>query len=302
MIINHSHHDALFKKFLSDINVARDFFEIHLPPSLRELCNFTTLSLCSGSFVEPNLRNHCSDILYSVRTSRGRGYIYCLVEHQSSPQKLMAFRLMRYSLAAMQQHIEKGYKELPVVIPVLFYQGNQKRYPYSNDWLACFTDMELARDIYTRPFPVVDIPVMPDDDIMSHRRVAMLELVQKHIRIRDIMVLLENFGVLINRWPMAPELFACLLNYLIQAGNTENIHLFMQKLAQQAPYYQEEIMTIAQQLEQKGKQEGLRQGVQKGRQEATLNIALQLLVRGGDRIMIKEATGLSDDELDRLAS
>jgi predicted transposase YdaD len=28
-----SHHDALFKKFLGDINVARDFLDIHLPAS-----------------------------------------------------------------------------------------------------------------------------------------------------------------------------------------------------------------------------------------------------------------------------
>ncbi len=93
MIINHSHHDALFKLFFADIAVARDFFEIHLPLVLRQRCNFNTLALCAGSFVESNLRNHCSDMLYSVRTNQGSGYIYCLAEHQSSPQKLMAFRL-----------------------------------------------------------------------------------------------------------------------------------------------------------------------------------------------------------------
>ncbi len=302
MIINHSHHDAFFKKFLGDIAIARDFFEIHLPISLRQRCNFNTLSLCSGSFVESNLRNPCSDVLYSVRTTQDKGYIYFLVEHQSSPQKMMAFRLMRYSLAAMQQHLEKGHKELPIVIPMLFYQGNRKRYPYKNDWFACFTDAELAREIYTRPFPVIDIPVMPDEEIITHRRVATLELVQKHIRVKDMVVLLKSLGALINLWPLTPELFTSLLSYIIQAGNTEDIQQFMRKLAQQAPRYQEEIMTIAQQLEQKGKQEGLRQGMKKGKQEATLNIAFQLLVRGGDRILIKEATGLSDEELDRLAS
>jgi predicted transposase YdaD len=30
------------------------------------------------------------------------------------------------------------------------------------------------------------ILVVPDDDIMQHRRVALLELIQKHIRQRDL--------------------------------------------------------------------------------------------------------------------
>ncbi|MBW6055080.1 Rpn family recombination-promoting nuclease/putative transposase [Escherichia coli] len=42
--------------------------------------------------------------LWSVETSDGDGYIYCVIEHQSSAEKNMAFRLMRYATAAMQRH------------------------------------------------------------------------------------------------------------------------------------------------------------------------------------------------------
>ena len=35
----------------------------------------------------------------------------------------MAFRMMRYSIAAMQNHLDAGYKELPLVIPMLFYHA-----------------------------------------------------------------------------------------------------------------------------------------------------------------------------------
>ena len=41
----------------------------------------------------------------------------------------MAFRLMRYAVAAMQRHLENGHKTLPLVIPVLFYQGRRSPYP-----------------------------------------------------------------------------------------------------------------------------------------------------------------------------
>ncbi len=35
----------------------------------------------------------------------------------------MAFRLMRYAIAAMQRHLDKGHTQLPLVIPLLFYHG-----------------------------------------------------------------------------------------------------------------------------------------------------------------------------------
>ncbi|WP_155806709.1 Rpn family recombination-promoting nuclease/putative transposase, partial [Photorhabdus temperata] len=83
-------HDAVFKQFLSHIDTARDFLEIHLPATLRAVCDLDTLRLESGSFIEDNLRAHYSDILYSLKTAQGDGYVYCVIEHQSSPDKMMA--------------------------------------------------------------------------------------------------------------------------------------------------------------------------------------------------------------------
>ena len=113
-IASHSPHDAVFKHLLSQRATARDFLHIHLPKHLR------TLQLESGSFIEEDLRASHSDILYSLKTHGGEGYIYILIEHQSSPDRHMAFRLMRYAIAAMQRHLDKGHHQLPLVIPLLF--------------------------------------------------------------------------------------------------------------------------------------------------------------------------------------
>ena len=127
-------HDAVFKTFLSRVETARDFIELHLPPSLTQICKLDTLRLESGSFLEDDLRPYYSDILYSLETTRGSGYVHVLIEHQSAPDKLMAFRLMRYAIAAMQRHLESGHKTLPLVIPILFYQGRRSPYPWSMSW------------------------------------------------------------------------------------------------------------------------------------------------------------------------
>ncbi len=123
-----SPHDAVFKTFMFTPETARDFLEIHLPEPLRKLCNLQTLRLEPTSFIEKSLRAYYSDVLWSVETSDGDGYIYCVIEHQSSAEKNMAFRLMRYATAAMQRHLDKGYDRVPLVVPLLFYHGDTSRF------------------------------------------------------------------------------------------------------------------------------------------------------------------------------
>ncbi|UBX30882.1 Rpn family recombination-promoting nuclease/putative transposase (plasmid) [Arsenophonus apicola] len=307
-----SHHDHLFKKFLGDITIARDFLEIHLPENIRKLCDFKTLAMESGSFIEPTLRSHCSDMLYSVQTTTGKGYIYTLIEHQSRPEKLMAFRLLRYSVAAMHQHLEQGNDTLPVVIPLLFYQGKTSPYPYSTEWMNCFADPELAKSVYTQAFPLVDITAIPDEEIVKHKRVALMELVMKHIRARDMLEFSQEIASLLNQYVIQPELFKGLMYYIVERGNTSDATQFLHQIAEKADDYREVVMTIAEQLrregEHKGIQKGMQEGIQKGKLEglqegekqASLKIARQLLEKGVERDIVKLSTGLTDAELRNL--
>lgn len=174
-------HDAVFKTYLSHPDTARDFLQLYLPETLLKVCDLSTLHLESGHFVEDDLRPFYADILYSLKTTAGDGYIYALIEHQSTPDRHMAFRLMRYAIAAMQRHLDAGHDQLPLVIPVLFYHGLASPYPYSLRWLDEFAAPELASRLYHEAFPLADITVIPDDDIATHQRMATLELLQKHI-------------------------------------------------------------------------------------------------------------------------
>ncbi len=61
-------HDAVFKSFLRHPDTARDFIDIHLPAPLRKLCDLTTLKLEPNSFIDEDLRQYYSDLLWSVKT------------------------------------------------------------------------------------------------------------------------------------------------------------------------------------------------------------------------------------------
>ncbi len=259
-------HDATFRQFLSQPDIARDFMELHLPAELRAICDLSTLKLESGSFVEDDLRQYFSDILYSLKTSNGDGYIHVLVEHQSTPDRHMAFRLMRYAVAAMHRHLEAGHKQLPLVIPVLFYTGKRSPYPYSTRWLDEFEDPSLAENLYGSTFPLVDVTVIPDEEIMGHRSMAALTLLQKHIHQRDIATLTDRLATLLMADYLSSPQVTALIHYLLQAGESADSEAFVRELAQRVPQHGDALMTIAQQLEQKGIEKGIEKGIQLGEQ------------------------------------
>ncbi|MGV6478005.1 Rpn family recombination-promoting nuclease/putative transposase [Pantoea agglomerans] len=298
-------HDATFRLFLTQPDIARDFMELHLPPELRICCDLSTLKLESGSFVEDDLRQYFSDVLYSLKTTAGDGYIHVLIEHQSVPDKHMAFRLMRYAVAAMQRHLEAGHKRLPLVIPVLFYTGRRTPYPYSTRWLDEFVDPALADRLYSRSFPLVDVTVIPDDEIMQHRSMAALTLLQKHIRQRDLAEMMDRLVTILQAGYHSSSQVITLVHYIVQAGETSDAKAFVRELAQRVPQHENALMTIAQQLEQIGLEKGIEQGIEQGRTEgsrgASLRIAHTMLESGMDRNTVLQMTGLSEEDLAQIS-
>lgn len=305
-------HDAVFKRFLRHPETANDFLMLYLPEAIRQRCDFATLRLQSASFIDEDLRAWYSDVLWSVRTTCGAGYIYVVIEHQSSPDNHMAFRLMRYAIATMQRHLDAGHKTLPLVVPMLFYHGATSPYPFSLNWLDEFADPQLAKKLYGNQFPLIDVTVMPDDEIVQHRRVALLELMQKHIRQRDLSGITESLAAVVMLGYTSPRQLRILFHYMLQYGNTAEPGVFLRRLARRLPQYEETLMSIAQKLKQEGRQEGRHEGRQEGRLEGrleglqegsrreALRIAGSMLQNGLDKETVQKITGLSADELKPL--
>ncbi|QMJ02135.1 Rpn family recombination-promoting nuclease/putative transposase [Citrobacter freundii] len=302
-------HDAVFKTFLRHPETARDFLQIHLPDALREICDLQTLKLESDSFIEGDLRAYYSDVLWSLKTTEGDGYIYVVIEHQSTPDAHMAFRLMRYAIAAMQKHLDAGHPQLPLVVPMLFYHGAKSPYPWSLCWLDEFANPTLARRLYAAAFPLVDITVIPDDEIVQHRRMALLELIQKHIRQRDLMGLVENIVSLLVTGSTNDSQLKTLFNYILRTGDAPRFNTFISAIAERSPQHKEHLMTIADRLHEagfkkgwlEGKQEGKQEGLMEGRRDEALRIARTMLTDGIDINTIQKITRLSAEDIQGLS-
>ena len=290
-------HDAVFKRFLRHPETATDFLTLYLPEAIRQRCDFSTLRLQSASFIDEDLRAWYSDVLWSVQTTCGTGYVYVVIEHQSSPDSHMAFRLMRYSMAVMQRHIEHDKRRpLPLVIPMLFYHGSRSPYPWSLCWLDEFADPTTARKLYTAAFPLVDVTVVPDDEIVQHRRVALLELIQKHIRQRDLMGLIDQLVILLVTECANDSQITALLNYILLTGDEARFKKFISELTRRMPQHRERIMTIAERIYN----DGWLLGMEKGKEEGEQRLLRLLLQNGADPEWIQKITGLSTEQMQAL--
>jgi predicted transposase/invertase (TIGR01784 family) len=152
--------------------------------------------------------------------------------------------------------------------------------------------------------------VIADDEIMQHQRVALLELVQKHIRTRDVQEIIEHLATLLLKGYTTDKQVRSLMEYILQVGETGDFKTLITTLATQVPEHEETLMTIAEQLRQegethgllRGRQEGRQEGEQIGREKAQLDMAKKMLSSGAESSYILEMTGLTAEQLTKLVN
>jgi predicted transposase/invertase (TIGR01784 family) len=253
-----------------------------------------------------------------------------LVEHQSKAEELMPLRIIRYQIAIIQQHMDKHPKQknLPMVVPIVFYNGMRSPYPYSSDIAEIFADPELYVKFPLGKFKLVDLTMMNEDEILKHGKLALLEMLAKHIHDRNFMEAIKFIVAafqLGHNLEMNKGLVHAAFNYLINAREMDEIKDLLIELERNVPEYKEDFMTYAESLKregmQLGKQEGMQlgeqrgmqlgeqrgmqlgeqRGMQLGKQEAQKEIAKELLKSGVNDSVIAAATHLTLDQIKSLS-
>ncbi len=121
----HQSHDRLFRGTFSDLANARGFLEGHLPESVTRMILWESLKWVPGSFIDPALAVIESDLVFKFLRGGTECYLYVLLEHQSTEDPFMPYRLARYILGLWARHRQEhpGIRRLPPVFPLVVYQG-----------------------------------------------------------------------------------------------------------------------------------------------------------------------------------
>jgi predicted transposase/invertase (TIGR01784 family) len=247
---------------MQHVDVARAFFEAHLPSHVAKRVDLSTLKIEPNSYIDKKHKELISDILYSVQIDTQLGYIYILTEHQSKPEPLMPYRSLKYLFGIFDHHLKQQsgqlqHKRLPLILPLIVYNGQISPYPYSTDFYDLFTNPALAKEVmFNGPFKLVDLTAEPDESLRRHKEAAVMELLEKHIRARDILPiikLLATSGLLAQLQHLgAGEYLEFALDYVLTKGEASDRSQVIDVLSETLPEQREKIMTIAEGLKQDG--------------------------------------------------
>ncbi|MCC8371079.1 MAG: Rpn family recombination-promoting nuclease/putative transposase, partial [Rickettsia endosymbiont of Stiretrus anchorago] len=289
-------HDELFKKVMSEPVAAREFLEHYLPTSFKNKINLDSIKIEKESFVTEDLRKRLSDVIYSVSLKKSnikdstadnianeKAYVYVLIEHQSSSDYWIAFRLWQYMLLLCERHkdanknnsnatLEKD-KKLPLICPVVVY-ANDKPYNAPRIFWELFEDSKTAKELMGDKYLLVDLQKQSDDEIEQKKHLGMMEYMLKHIKARDILnlwhSLLEKFASSIEIDKENGYIYIKWLLWYSDAKVSEDKQVELAKII--ASYLKKEdqeglMRTIADKYIDEGVQKGMIQGMQIGRNE-----------------------------------
>jgi predicted transposase/invertase (TIGR01784 family) len=94
----HNPHDALVRRVFSRTENAVGELRAVLPEALSARIDWASLRLVDGRFVDPELADRSTDLLFTADIAGYEAFVYLLLEHQSTVDGLMPLRLLRYLL------------------------------------------------------------------------------------------------------------------------------------------------------------------------------------------------------------
>lgn len=313
-----SPHDRYVRSIMSNTEVAMEFFETHLPEEVAKAIDFSSLEAQKDSFVDDKLRLQVADLVYSVNFHNEPGYIYILLEHASTPDKLLPYRMLKYTLSIIEAHLKKtGDSKLPFVYPLILYSG-AKPFTYSTDFFDLFgKEKDLARAVFSRPYQLIDLTKIPDETLREFFWFGAAALISKHIHDPDILPILQTVLKLLSRIEKKGNLdyIYVTLSYIVEAGEIKDKDAFIETIKSNLSEVDEEkVMTLAEQWKREGYQKGIEKGllegiekgmekgIEKGMKKGRIEIARNLLSKRIDVSVISSATGLSSEEIKKLMS
>ncbi len=252
-----------------------------LPAAAVESLDLTTLTLQQDSFVDEELRQHYTDLLYTVQQKNGApAHVYILFEHKSYPDRLTSFQLLRYLVRIWERMLRQG-EPLTPIIPLVFYHGVA-------EWNAprIFADLLEAPDALAAYAPrfgyeLLDLSAIPEQQIKGEVLLRAVLLAFRSVLRPGVGVRLFDIVRLLSE--LTPERSALqyietLLRYLVAAPNDLTVAQIRNVLETVGKEKRTMLISpAAQEWLEQGREEGLERGLERGLEQGKRQLLLDLI-------------------------
>ena len=286
-------HDKFFKETFGKFEVAKDFLNNYLPQEIREIVNIDTLEPQKDSFVNEELQEGFSDMLFKSNINNYEGYIYFLFEHKSYSSKDAAFQLLKYIIKIWEAIIKKeSANELPIIIPILIYHG---KYNWNSklrlgEMIAGYGLLsdQIKKYIPDYEYLLFNISRYSDEEIKGQAQLRIVLTIFRDIFTKDAnefhesMIRAIEYLSELDDKQTGIEYFETMMRYIfnVRSDLTErDVEKLIAKIENNYPEGSEVLMTLAERFVEKGMEKGIEKGMEKGETNALVKTAIKLLTK-----------------------
>ena len=272
---------------MGQTDLAAEFFELYLPPDVAALLDFSSLTTCKEVFVDEELQEHLSDLLFQAHTKTGRrAYVHLLLEHKSAPDKWVSLQILRYQTLLWHDLQRNGVTELPYIVPVVCYHG-RSRWRVSDKFSALFGTHEetalLRQYVAEFRYHLCDLTRYEDAEINGppalQTGLRLLKYAFRKSRLRQQLVAIWSL-LLTSDFPEARlATFIHVCSKYLQHGPKLSTAEVKQAFTIAAEAGDPKMETFVDEWINKGKQQGLQQGLQQGQKQGQQQVAYRLALR-----------------------
>ena len=295
--INHIH-DKTFRKILDDKKEFTIF--INKIFNLEEKLEEKDIEKYNRKFVSVDYTNQESDVIYKLKNKE----IFILVEHQTKIDKKMPIRILKYELEIIRSRMDENNRlEFPIIIPIVLYTGKQRwnakiNYPSYNSELARYRGLKKVE------YNLVDINDYTIEDLYKENsiltKIMILEKSNKYIEI------INNVDKIVNKVYDSKLYTQTQKEMLLNILNNTMINIVGNKKMKEYKIKLEggeNMLALYEMIENERNEiysTGIKEGKVKGKIEGIKAIAKKMLSMKFDKDTIMKATGIKEEELEKM--
>ena len=308
--------DRSAKWLLANIDNLQGLLEI-IGSDLVESLDFSNVQIVNTTFIADNFREQESDMVFLLPfkdTDKTEVMIYILIEHQSTVDPTMGFRLLFYMCQIWDQQRQKWVSEnvqkrkwrFRPIIPVVFYTGKQR-------WqtLPALETLMAVPEALTRFIPkfetlLLDVKGEPDANLLKTDRPfgwLMTVLKQELADTPMFISALERLGVHLGTlsdadqasWKQAIYYLYLLIFYRRSEEEREALEQLVSDHQQTLKLSGEEtelMQSMAEYYLEQGIQQGREQGIQQGREQGIQQGREQGIQQGARQMSIESTLNI----------
>lgn len=289
-------HDRQYKHVFSNPIFVEKLLTSFVKEDFVKHLDFNKMTKMDKSYVTDKMKKFESDIVYEIYYKDRPVYIYLLMEFQSTVDKRMPLRFLRYILELYEDNGKNSETDLyPAIFPLLLYNGEAKWTAKSN--IADVIDKSIPKKYIPRfkYYPILINEIDNKTLLKIHNAVSAIFYMENsdvsnyHEAIDRLVTIIKDSSII------EAKVFANWVNNLLLNNGDELTEEELNNIKKP----EEVLPMLAASLERYG-DKLIKQGVEQGSIDKQKEIALNLINAGTELEFVSKMTGITVEELKKL--